>query len=182
VTDVGPGAVAPDRFVDAPAMLMAGIRREHTFAGAVQGIPEQWRAFRATTPPAQRVGSRCFGVICSAVPAEQRFEYMTAFHVTDFSGLAPDVGRLKIPANHYAVFTHRGHVSTLWDTWDAIWNRWLPMSGYTGLHAPDFEVYDAQFNLETGLGGMEIWYPVEPASPVAPHDVGASGNSPSTDR
>jgi len=43
---------------------------------------------------------------------------------------------------------------------NAIWNSWLPQSGYVAADAPGLERYDERFNPETGLGGFEIWIPV----------------------
>ena len=40
---------------------------------------------------------------------------------------------------------------------NAIWNSWLPQSGYVATDAPGLERYDERFNPETGLGGFEIW-------------------------
>jgi hypothetical protein len=78
-------SIEPSRFDDRPAMLLAGVRRQHSFAGMAE----------------------------------------------------------RVPAQHYAVFEHRGPVATIGATWNAIWSEWLPRSGRTVADTPDFEVYDA---------------------------------------
>jgi len=42
--------IEPTRFADAPAMLLAGIRRHHSFADVSQNIPVQWQEFIALVP------------------------------------------------------------------------------------------------------------------------------------
>lgn len=156
--------IEPDRIEEGPAMLMGGLRRTHTFAGAAQGIPEQWRALGQMLPlPGQR-GATMYGVMCGADPQAQTFEYMTGVEVAALDALGPEYGRMRIPAQRYAVFTHRGHVSTLHTTWDAIWNEWLPRSGYRLANTPEFELYDARFDPRTGTGVIEVWASIVPAS------------------
>jgi AraC family transcriptional regulator len=67
---------------------------------------------------------------------------------------------VRIPAQQYVVFTHRGHISTIRSTWHTIWNTWLPGSGHEVADAPDFERYDAVFDPRTGIGEVEIWLPL----------------------
>jgi hypothetical protein len=51
----------------------------------------------------------------------------------------------------YAMFRQRSHISTIRSTWNAIWNNWLPESGYEAVDAPDFECYGP---LRTGREGF----------------------------
>lgn len=158
---------APDRYVDAPAMLIAGLRRRHAFAEAAAEIPRQWAAFGARGVVPGQVGRTAYGVMCSSDVAGQSFEYLCGVEVPSFEGLPADLDRIRVPAGHYAVFEHRGHVSTLRRTWNRLWREWLPTSGESPADAPDFERYDASFDPATGLGGMAIWFPVQRgAAPV----------------
>jgi AraC family transcriptional regulator len=59
------------------------------------------------------------------------------------------------------VFTHRKHVSTIADTLDAIWTKWLPNSGHQAAEAASFERYGAAFDPRSGMGGFEIWLPLK---------------------
>lgn len=141
-------------------MLLAGLRRHHAMAGAAATIPAQWQEFRRLgTLPGQREAT-AYGVVCGSVPSAGTFEYMCAAEVASFDALPPDLGRMRVPAQRYAVFTHRGHVATLRATWDAIWREWLPRSGHQPANTPDFERYDARFDPRTGEGEIEIWFPV----------------------
>ena len=156
--------IDPTRFADAPAMLLAGLRRHHTFADAGRTIVEQWGDFvQLGRLPGQRDGVT-YGAMCGTGHERQTFEYMTAVEVDAFDALPPGTGRMRVPAHRYAVFTHQGHVSALRDTWGAIWSDWLPRSGLTPANTPDFERYDERFDPRTGSGVVEIWFPVEERS------------------
>jgi AraC family transcriptional regulator len=156
-------SIEPARYAEGRAMLVAGLRRHHTFADAPRTIAAQWEAFHALGPVPGRRGAVAYGVMCGTQLAEQRFEYMAGVEVESFDALPADLGRMRVPVQHYAVFEHCGHVSTLWQTWGDIWQDWVPRSGRTPADTPDFELYGADFDPATGLGTMEIWFPLQPA-------------------
>ena len=142
-------------------MLLAGLRRWHSHAGASHSIPLQWADFTTGELfPSRKPGCVSYGVLCDARPGE--FEYMTAVEVQTFEGLAPGSGRMRMPALRFAVFQHEGPVSNIYLTWQAIWERWLPNSGLKPVHAPEFERYDQRYNPVTREGIIEIWSPVAP--------------------
>jgi AraC family transcriptional regulator len=69
---------------------------------------------------------------------------------------------VQVAARRYAVFTHPGHVSALPATIDTIWRKWVPDCGLpVARAAPCLERYTPEFDPGTGLGGMEVWIPLE---------------------
>jgi AraC family transcriptional regulator len=149
--------IEPDRIVEGSAMLLGGLRRVHTYGGAAESIPVQWEDFRQLgTLPGQR-GTAVYGVMCGADPAAKTFEYMCAAEVESLDALPREYGRMRVPAQRYAVFVHRGGASTVHVTWGAIWGEWLPRSGYQLANTPEFELYDERFDFRTGAGVIEIW-------------------------
>ena len=66
-----------------------------------------------------------------------------------------------MPRHKYAVFTHKGHVAGVRATFAAIFQKWIPESGLRVANTPNFERYGREFNPMTGLGGFEIWVPIE---------------------
>jgi AraC family transcriptional regulator len=147
----------PVRFEDGRAMLLAGVRRTHSYEDAPDGIPAQWRALRELGGVPGRRGTSAYGVMCGHSAEARTLEYMAGVEVTSFHGLAPEYGRMRVPAQRYAVFAHSGHPSTVRDAWDAIIHQWLPRSGWQSAETPDFEVYGERFDPRTGEGGLEIW-------------------------
>ena len=157
------GSLQPKRYEDGRPMLLAGIRRHHTFASVGNDIPRQWDEFVALGALPSQVGTTTYGVICGGDTEAQTMEYMCAAEVRGFDGLPRELGRMRVPPVRYAVFLHEGNVASIRSTWQEIMTQWLPSSGMESAHTPDFEVYDERFDGATGNGGVEIWLGVKQA-------------------
>lgn len=144
-------------------MLLAGIRRKHTFASMSKDIPRQWDDFVKLGKLPGQVGTTAYGAICGGDPKTQTMEYMCAVEVKSFEGVPKELGRMRVPAARYAVFLHEGNVATIQGTWKQIFSSWLPKSGMQSNETPDFEAYDERFDGATGEGGVEIWLGVKAA-------------------
>ncbi len=143
-------------------MLLAGIRRQHTFAGMSEEIPRQWDDFQKLGALPGQVGATAYGAICGGDPKTQTMEYLCGVEVQSFDALPKELGRMRVPAVRYAVFVHEGNVATIQRTWQEILSKWLPSSGMSSANTPDFEVYDERFDAATGEGVVEIWLGVQP--------------------
>ena len=124
-------------------------------------MPAQWQRFLPSFGhiPGQ-FGHVAYGVR-SNFDEQGNFDYLCGVEVPDFSRLPSETSRLRIPAQRYAVFSHREHISTIRRTWHTIWTRWLPESGHEPLDAPDFERYGENFDSRAGIGDVEIWIPLK---------------------
>lgn len=143
----------PIRYEDGRPMLLAGLRRHHAFADAARTIAAQWDDFRRLGALPHQRGTALYGVLCGADMEKQTFEYMTGAEVAEFD--PAHQGRMRVPAQHYAVFAHTGPGSDLQRTWEAIWNDWLPRSGRAPVDGPEFELYG-------GSEVIEVWSPIQP--------------------
>jgi AraC family transcriptional regulator len=154
-----PENLEPPRFVDGPELLIAGLSESYTRETSV-AIPALWQQFGPWIGrvPGQ-IGPTTYGVICNADDGRS-FNYWCGVEVADFSGVPAELGRLTIPAAHYAVFAHRGHISNLRRTFFTIYNKWFPESEWSIAKGPHFEKYGPEFNPRTGDGMLEIWVPV----------------------
>src|SRR5262249_37034244 len=125
------------------------------------GIPGQWQRFGPYLGniPGQ-VGNVAYGV-CYNFDDEGQFDYMCAVEVAGTPKLPAGFQTLSVPEQRYAVFTHRGHVAGIRATFAAIWRQWMPESGCTPANAPTLERYGPEFNPATGMGGFEIWIPIQ---------------------
>lgn len=151
--------LAPPRFVDGRAMLIAGIGERYTFE-TNQGIPFQWQRFAPYIGHiAGQVGRATYGMCCNQ-DGEGRYDYVCGVEVSSFADLPPELQRVRVPKRRYAVFTHQGHVSLLRAVAYTIWNRMLPELGLEVADAPDFERYDERVNPQTGMGTVEVWIPL----------------------
>jgi predicted transcriptional regulator YdeE len=152
----------PVRYEQGRPMLLAGIRRKHTFASMARDIPRQWDDFQSLGELPGQVGSKGYGAICGGDPQVKTMEYLCGVEVRTFDGLPEGLGRMRVPAVRYAVFLHEGNVATIQATWQEILSKWLPSSGLRSADTPDFELYDERFDAQTGEGGVEIWLGVKP--------------------
>ena len=147
------------RFVTGKPFLVAGIGERYTCESGA-AIPGQWQRFHHSVDNIPgRLGKVAYGVCCNADDAGN-FDYISGVEVSDFSDLPREFSRVRIPAQEYAVFSHREHISSIRRTVNTIWNHWLPSSGLKAADAPNFERYDENFDSSTGNGGLEIWIPV----------------------
>jgi len=66
-----------------------------------------------------------------------------------------------IKGGTYVVFTHRGPVENIMETYMYIYNTWLPGSGYAERFGDQFEYYDERFKDQSPDSVVEIWVPVQ---------------------
>jgi AraC family transcriptional regulator len=159
-TDQNPRVGVEPRFENGKALLIAGLRER---VESVASIPAQWqRALAYKTP--KRVGRVDYGLSFNACSGADELEYLAGVEVSDSSGLPKELSCVSIPAQKYAVFSHPGHVSEVYQTCEQI-GKWLPQSGYEHVEAgaaPDFfERYGEEFDPETGRGDIEVWVPIK---------------------
>ena len=152
--------VKAPQFIAANEICCVGISEHYTF-GATEGIPGQWQRFMGM---AFNIPNKIPGIpigVATIVDAEGNFDYLCAVEVNAFAAAPSGLIQLRIPAHRYAVFEHREHVSTLWQTYRAIWDEWLPAHGMTSADAPSIERHKETFDPRTGNGGVDVWIPIE---------------------
>jgi AraC family transcriptional regulator len=154
-----PGLDAP-RFEECETRLFTGLSERYSEQTAA-AIPSQWQRFvpHIGRIPGQ-VGRATYGIVHNSDDAGNT-EYLTGVEVRDFTKLPPELARVRVGPQRYAVFTHKGHVAEIRSTWNTIWSQWLPQSDVEAVDAPCFERYDERFDPVTGMGGFEIWVPVK---------------------
>ncbi len=156
VTTLGEPRIATGR-----SMLVAGLRQSHRAGETERQIPRQWRQLWPYLGSLRhKVGNVAYGVVCDS-GSQAGADYMCAVEVDDFSDLPPELDRLRIEEQTYAVFSHRGHVSDLEQARQDILTSWYPQSGYRAAAAPELERYDEAHRPASGEGDVEIWFPLQ---------------------
>jgi AraC family transcriptional regulator len=152
----------PPRFENGRLMLVAGLRERFTGA-SMRKIPELWQRFGPSIGniPGQ-IGQVAYGLCSNMLPQPFSFDYMAGVEVSSSANLPAGFSHVSIPELRYSIFPHREHLSKLPNTIDAIFNHWLPNSGYALLHGvPDLpymmERYGGSFDPQTGFGDLELW-------------------------
>ncbi|MBC8384019.1 MAG: GyrI-like domain-containing protein [Candidatus Cloacimonetes bacterium] len=69
----------------------------------------------------------------------------------------------NIPGRKYAVFSHRGPLDNLGETYNAIYTEWLPKSGYEHDMSDELEFYDNRFKYGEPDSEMFIYVPIKQA-------------------
>lgn len=158
--------LAPPWLTEGAAVRAVGLSGRHTFDKVI-GIPIQWETFMANHYG--HIPNRVEGIpigLQQASDDEGAFDYICAAEVTAFGQLPQDLVRIEIPARRYAVFEHRGHVSTLLDTYAAIWNEALQEHGWVPAQGPVIERHAPTFDPQTGEGGLSLWIPLADSKPT----------------
>ena len=142
-------------------MRIAGLQGHYT-RDQIDQIPEQWKRLIAMGEIPARVGRVEWA---SVVMGPNGADYLSGFEVGSEADLPAEFVSVEIPAHRYAIFPHEGHVSGMRFTFNAIFNEWLPASGYTVAAGPDgipfcLERYGERFNPQTKSDDIEIWVPV----------------------
>jgi len=160
VMNAAPAAeLSPPRFETLKPLHLSGLVERYNCQSPA-GIPDQWQRFTPWIGRIPRqVGSVAYGAVYN-FDRESNFDYLCAVEVAGDPDLPDGLASLRVPAQKYAVFTHRGHVAGIRSTCAAIWNQWFPQSGCESVDAPTLERYGPEFNPQTGMGGFEIWVPI----------------------
>ena len=147
------------RFASIGELLIFGIAERCPFAGSPT-VAAQWNRFMPHIGHIEgQIGNVAYGVIYNADESGS-YDYLSGVAVTEFPAQPAGFTCLRIPAQRYAAFEHRGHVAEVAATWKAIWEHGLPAAGVKQAKGPAFERYDERFNAHSGSGGFEIWVPV----------------------
>ena len=147
------------RLITGKPMLVAGLGGSFSVE-KVAGIPALWQRFAPHIGhvPGQ-IGTTTYGVSLNC-DDHGNFDYIAGVEVSDFDALPAEFVRARIPEQHYAVFEHRGHVTAIKRSYEAIWRDWLPKSGRKPADGPSLERMDRRFDPATGMGVLEIWLPL----------------------
>lgn len=147
------------KFITKPAFKAVGM----SYVGKNEGgeIPQMWGVFnqRGGEIPAVE-NSDAFGLCFSNIEgaAEGEFEYVAAFEVKDDQNIPEGMVYRQVPEYKYAVFTHHGKLDKLGETYEYIYNTWLPQSGLE-IHPSkyDMEVYDERFIVGSDDSAFDIY-------------------------
>ncbi|MDX7918297.1 AraC family transcriptional regulator [Aeromonas caviae] len=122
-----------------------------------QTVPAIWRALRETG--ALDLSREWLGVV-GVSGAGERLPYWAG--VTTTAPTPPGLSSLNVPAQEYAVLTHKGPIAQLGESLHWFILHWLPESAYWGLDGFELERYAPGFDGQQPDATMEYWLPVAP--------------------
>ncbi|MBT3754955.1 MAG: AraC family transcriptional regulator [Candidatus Cloacimonetes bacterium] len=129
-------------------------------------IPQLWNDFIVRMDELDDVAvPNCSLGIClndgdSEFLEDSKFNYMVCKVVKDDSTVPDGMEYREISSQLVAVFTHIGSLETLSETYDYIYDKWLPESEYKLITADEIEWYDSRFKFGEDDSQMDIHIPI----------------------
>jgi predicted transcriptional regulator YdeE len=123
-------------------------------------IPGMWQRF---IPREQEIQGKLESAVTYGVCLQGDNEDFTYVACVETNGnhVPQDMRQVTVPSQRYAVFTHKGTIDRLGETYELIYGKWLPLHGLEVVKGIDFERYDERF---IGPGAeqseMDIYIPV----------------------
>ncbi len=128
--------------------------------GQTSDIPQLWGQLFARMGEIQHIAEQgiSYGLMDNYDEATSGWDYIAAFSVDADSNTPEGMVKMAIPAAQYAVFTCT--MPTIQQTYDFIYQQWLPQSGYAHAPAPEFERYGMAFNPDDPNSPFEVYIPL----------------------
>jgi AraC family transcriptional regulator len=150
----------PPRFEEFGPIRITGLGESYTDATS-SGIPALWQRFDPYLGKIRgQIGGITYGVLTMPSSPAGYWDYVCGVQVSDFSEVPADFVKMDLSKEKYAVFSHRGHISTLRSTWNQIWTKWVPELKLPVTRGPRIELYSEEFR-PAKPGGVEIWIPIK---------------------
>lgn len=142
------------------SLKLVGLAAPCSFGESIH-IPAQWQRFMSTYYDGipNKLEAMPIGM-CEPPDDDGCFRYVCAAAVKALDGRSPELTYLETEPRTYAVFAHNDHVSTIFDTYSAIWNEALPAFARKVADGPVLEFHNDAFDPDTGLGGLQIYVPL----------------------
>ena len=129
-------------------------------------IPQLWKDFIDRMNKLDKVAvpdcslGICLNESITEYKEDSKFDYLACRVVKDDSVVPAGMDYREIPAQLVAVFTHSGSLETLSETYDYIYDKWLPESEYKLITADEIEWYDSRFKFGEKGSQMDIHIPI----------------------
>jgi len=130
-------------------------------------IPQLWNDFLAREDEiSEIVVPECSLGIClnegiSDFDENTEFSYLACKVLKTGCMIPQGMVSMNIPACLCAVFTHRGSLDNLSETYDYIYNTWLEESDYELAEEDEIEWYDSRFKFGNPESEMDIHIPIK---------------------
>lgn len=149
------------RYTELDQMKLVGLKCEATMENK-SAIPKLWDKFFSMQKEIRsRKSECCLGVCCDYGNESNMFSYFTGCIVKDYRSVPSGMLKMTLPRSKYAVFTHKGRLDGLEDTYDLIYHEWLPASGKKlSEDGRVLEIYDKRFTGEDN-SEFDIYVPIE---------------------
>jgi AraC family transcriptional regulator len=137
------------KIVELGAMKFIGL--EYYGENKNNEIGEMWGRFMqvAKNVPSSIMNGKWYGVCFSNEGDTHPIRYIAGLEVNSLDEIPEGMKGKSIDAGKYAIFTHKGLLDNLKETYNNIYGKWIPEANLTpveGLDGLDFELYDNRFS------------------------------------
>jgi AraC family transcriptional regulator len=144
-----------------PAMKIVGVGVDTSTQNAPKDCYPAWLTFMALekTVPHALFNKKLYGISVYYNNQACTFHYVAGIEVRDFAAELPKgLEKLEVPPAHYLVFTHKGKLDQLGQTYALI----MEELAKTGKTQGDFwvEYYDERWKNNSDDSEFDIWIPV----------------------
>jgi AraC family transcriptional regulator len=92
---------------------------------------------------------------------DTEFFHIVGRKVSSVKDIPEGMSYRRIPAHKYAVFTHKGTLDRLGETYRYIYNIWLPESEHEYDYSHELEWYDERFKMNAEDSELDIYVPIK---------------------
>ncbi len=142
---------------------IVGLQCQTEMGKTMEDLPKLWDEYmRRMGEIKNRIDEKVgYGVSTPHDPESKKFTYLAGVEVSDDSNVPEGMTSIAIRSGKYVVFIHKGPVAKIGETYDYIWNEWLPKSSKKiDVRAPCLERYDERFK-DDADSAMEILFLLE---------------------
>jgi AraC family transcriptional regulator len=153
------------KIVEKEALKIVGMNVNTTIKN--NEIPKLWSKFNLICKNIENVKVKNVAVgVCPPVDTkkfneETPFDYIAGVIVENFDEVPEGMVTYEIPAQKYAVITHKGELDTLPETYKYFYSVWPKESGKEFSTGAEFELYDERFVFGSADSEMDIYRPVK---------------------
>lgn len=117
-----------------------------------------------STVPNRTVNQNYYGVCFSNEDDIHPIRYIAGLEVSSLDHIPPGMKGKEIKVGKYAVFTHKGLLHNLKETYNNIYGKWLPEANLKpteGIEGLDFELYDNRFIPDSPDSEFDIYVRIQ---------------------
>lgn len=150
-----------------PEIKVVGIKGKTTLENNI--LPDLWKTFNENISKVmdKKEPIKGYGICENDKPYNQfgenvEYSEIVAVEVTSFDHIPEKMVTKVIKKGKYAVFTHKGSLDKLQETYEYIWGTWIPSSKVELDIRDDFEIYDERFKgRDNPLSEIDICIPIK---------------------
>jgi AraC family transcriptional regulator len=152
-----------------PTRAFVGLHQPMSFAE--RRVAELWRSFMPRRMEvANTIGPELYSMAVygegffAPFDPQRTYEKWAAVEVSTAEQVPTGMDMITV-SGRYAVFLHKGPISTAPQTFGHIFGTWFPASPYAVDQRPHFEVMGAKYRPDSPDSEEELWIPIRPLAP-----------------